>query len=154
MAHGYTVALVILNKCLQFHKICFTTLMVKVYHNDDDDYAADTRILRISRLSLKKSWAQNDFCIRVYIYVPLMPPLTQNPVSDPAYDEFGGCGTYAWAYIANANFLIFQLHIPHCITNVHLFNYSHWDDFNEMLYRNIRFGEAKIYTTDIDLLVK
>jgi len=47
MALGQIVALVMVNKQMKFHKICFNTLKViakvKVCHNDDDnDYAATT----------------------------------------------------------------------------------------------------------------
>ena len=58
MALSQIVALVIVNKQMKFHKICYNTLKViakvKVCHHDDDnDYTAanaDTRMMTITRL--------------------------------------------------------------------------------------------------------
>ena len=62
---GQIVALMMVNKCMKFHEICFSTFKViakvKVCHDDKDtadnaavDNAADTRVMTIPRLfSLK-----------------------------------------------------------------------------------------------------
>ena len=60
MVLGQIVALVMVNKHIRFHKICFNTYKViakaKVCHDDNnnnDDYAAandDTRVMTIPRL--------------------------------------------------------------------------------------------------------
>ena len=62
MAFGQIVDLVMVNKQIKFHKICFNTekilAKVKVCHDDDNDYAAanaddddgDTRVMTIPRL--------------------------------------------------------------------------------------------------------
>ena len=71
MVLGQIVALVMVNKHMHFHKICFNTYKViakvKVCHNDDyNDYAPtnaddDTRVMTIPRLfPLKNSRANND----------------------------------------------------------------------------------------------
>ena len=63
MVLGQIVALVMVNKHIKFHKICFNTYKViakvKVCHNNDNDYAAadyvaandeDTRVMTIPQL--------------------------------------------------------------------------------------------------------
>ena len=83
-SYGQTVALVMVNKHMNFHKICFNTYKViakvKVCHDDDDDdndndnddyndYAAandddDTRVMTIPQLFyLKNSRANKKYCL-------------------------------------------------------------------------------------------
>ena len=59
MGLGQIVAIIMVNKCMKFHDICFSTKViakVKVCHNEDDnnDYAvaaaADTRVMTIPAL--------------------------------------------------------------------------------------------------------
>ena len=72
MVHGQIVALVMVNKHMKWHKICYNTYKViakvKVCHNDDNNVYApanydddDTRIMTIPRLfSFKNSRAKNE----------------------------------------------------------------------------------------------